>query len=442
VTGSVLLAVGEEWKPSEVLLLVFNMVGDLFGNANAAFTAAQQLVSMTVPDELFKRVSDSISDAFGSGFGVGTASAAAALDMRSLCAKLSEFEWNSPSFAPCFTLRRATAMLDMMLDFLSFAANAASFLGDNLWHVAPPVNLWLGAGGRIAGGIIWVLQTFALPILQAQSCSSEASGAADAMYAEANKAQKAQVKSAKEAACRTPSPTAYFQACVDAEESSRQCEKDEIPKTTEDHGNGCKPWSSWRKVRCWDLEKEKIAVKRSACEADSSAQLQADVLSVINTARQSMIEAFRITGDEAIMEATATRGGGVGGSQLAGKRDLGTEKRALVKDPVTGEMLWTDRPTDQEEDQLRACCKMKGVCMHAAEVERETDTSNADVLVTKCMKDASACLQGVPSCAAPTKPRFCKQAYFSELSPCCPKSGPGAHHCSEDFISEDEPHPS
>jgi hypothetical protein len=437
VTGSVLMAVEGYWKPSEVLLLVFNMIGDLFGKANAAFTAAQELISITVPDELFQSVSDSIGNAFGSGFGVGTASAAAALDFRSLCTKFSEFKWDDPSFAPCFTLRRATAMLDMMLDFLSFAANVASFLGDSVVNLAPPVNLWLSAGGRIAGGIIWVLQTFALPILQAQSCGLEGSNDADAIYAEANPAQMAQVESAKEAACRTPSPTAHVVACMDAEESSRPCDKSEIEEDSTKPGKECRPWTSWRMTRCYDLEKEKMAVKKSACEADSSAQLQTDVISVISSARQSAIREFGITGEEAITEATATRGGGVGGSQLAGKRDLGTEKRTLMRDPITGEMTWSNEPSDEEKAQLKECCKMKGMCLHAAEVERETNPSNADILLTKCTKDVSVCLQRMESCAPPTKKRFCTQAYFSELSPCCPKSGPDRRHCSEDHISDE-----
>jgi hypothetical protein len=435
VKGSALLAAGGQWKLSELLLLVFNMIADVFGQADGAFGAGEQLVSMAVSETMFTTVSDTMENAFGSEFFAGTATAGVLLDMRSLSGKLSGFEWNDPAFRPCVTLRRATAMLDIFLDFLSFASGVASEFGDSLLHVPPPANVWLSVGGRIAGGIVWLLQTFALPILEAQSCGAERQAALDADYAAANSAQMAKIQSVKEAACETASSTAHLVVCKQKESDSLPCKEGKLPPTDK-LGTPCRPWSPKRKKQCWDWEKEKIVAKQSVCSADSSAQLQTNIISMISEARRSAVEEFRITGEEAITQATASRGGGVGSPQLTGRRDLGHVMGWMSKDSRTGQMVYgISQPNDDEKVQLRKCCTMKGKCMNAAEVERDSDPSLADILVDRCIQWVSTCLQGIAACGVRIdRSRFCTPDYFSELSPCCPRRGPDAEHCSEDLI--------
>jgi len=435
VKGSALLELGGQWKLSELLLLVFNMIADVFGQADGAFGAGEQLISMTVSETVFATVSDTMENALGSNFFVGAATAGVLLDMRSLCERLSGFKWNDPAFLPCVTLRRATAMLNIFLDFLSFAAGVASEFGDSLLHLPPPVNLWLSVGGRIAGGIIWLLQTFALPILEAQSCSAERLAALHAEYAAANAAQQAKIQSVKEAACETASSTAHLVACKQKEADCLPCEEGNVPPTDK-LGTSCRPWSPKRNKQCWDWEKEKIVAKQSVCIADSSAQLQTNIMSMIGEARRSAIDEFRITGEEAITQAIASRGGGVGSPQLTGRRNLGHVTGWMRKDSRTGQMVYgMSQPSDDEKAQLRKCCTMKGKCMNAAEVEREKDPSLADILVDRCIQWVSTCLQGVAACGVRiNRSSFCTPDYFSKLSPCCPRHGPDAEHCSEDLI--------
>lgn len=432
VEGSALVAVGEQWKQSELLLLVFNMIADVFGQADGAFGAGEQLISMTVSETAFATVSDTMENALGSNFFVGTAAAGALLDMRSLCGRLSDFKWNDPAFLPCVTLRRATAMINIFLDFLSFALGVASEFGDSLLHLAPPVSLWLSVGGRIAGGIIWLLQTFALPILEAQSCSAERQAALDAA---ANGAQQAKVQSIKEAACESASSTAHLVFCNQKEADCLPCEEGQVPPTDK-LGTPCRPWSPKRKKQCWGWEKEKIAAKQSVCSAGSLAQLQTNIISMIGEARRSVIEEFRINGEEAITQATASRGAGVASSQLTGRRDLGHVTGWMRLDSRTGQMVFGwNQPSDDEKAQLRQCCTMKGKCMNAAEFEREKHPPLADILVDRCTQRVSTCLQGVAACGVRiNRSRFCTPDYFSELSPCCPRHGPDARHCSEDLI--------